>query len=165
MKFLAALAGLGLASISPALAAPAPQPLAISLTADRAQTTQLPAYDPSVPIRVSVRPLAAAHVAAVRIDATGPNGAALHVPLRRLSDGSFVGSLTLGDVGTWNVQLASRTGGLGTTTAAVALTVQAPPPSNAGLIGAAVGTSMFVFFGLGGFVVLRRKPVELQRAG
>jgi hypothetical protein len=162
MKISVAVLIICLAGIAPTAAAPAAQPLSISHQAESAQATRLPAYDPSVPIQVSVRESAAVRPAAVRIDAAGPGGGALHVPLTRRPDGTFAGTLALASPGTWRLQLTSRSGSLDTTTAPVSLDVQTPPPSNAGAIGLAVGAGMFVVFGGGGFLLLVRKPAETR---
>jgi hypothetical protein len=170
MKLVVAVLGLSLASAAPALAvtAPDPVPLAIRVEGDRAQATHLPAYDPSVPIAVTVTGTAKTGDD-LSVVASGPAGRSTHLPLARGADGAFTGMLSLSDPGTWRLQLAARNGTLRTLTSPVMLDVQLPPPSNAGSIGWAVGSTIFIVLGGGGFLVLRRlgareSPLELDRA-
>jgi hypothetical protein len=169
MKLLVAVFGLCLASGVPTLAAtgPAPQPLSIRVHAETVEATHLPSYDPQAPIVVAVT--AEKPVDELSVVASGPAGRSLHVPLARGASGGFTGILTLSDPGGWRLQLASRNGTLRTVTSPVMLDVVSPPPSNAAPIGWAVGSAIFIVFGGGGFLLLRRmvsqeQPLELERA-
>jgi hypothetical protein len=169
MKLLVAVLGLLLASGAPALPATsaASQTLAMRVNGDGVQATHLPSYDPRVPIAVTVR-AGEKRMDALSLLAYSPAGRTLNVSLARAADGLFAGSLSLPDEGRWRLQLASRDGTLRTLTAPVMLDVAAPP-SNAAPIGWAVGTAIFIVFGGGGFLLLRRagqqvRPLELDRA-
>jgi hypothetical protein len=170
MKLLVAVLGLLLGSGAPALAATAAasQTLAMRVHGDGVQATHLPSYDPRVPIAVTVR-AGEKRMDALSLLAYSPAGRSLNVPLTRAADGLFAGSLSLPDEGRWRLQLASRNGTLRTLTAPVMLDVAAPPPSNTAPVGWAVGTAIFIAFGGGGFLLLRRagrqaRPFELDRA-
>jgi len=170
MKLLVAVLGLSLASAEPALAAPgpAPQPLALRVRAENVEATHLPSYDPQVPIAVNVS-ADDERTDELSVVAAGPTGRLLRMPLARGTDGSFGGTMSLSDAGTWWLQLAARDGTLRTLTTPVALDVATPPPSNADAIGWAVGSAIFLVFGGGGFLVLRRgrapaAAFELERA-
>jgi hypothetical protein len=170
MKLLAAVLVLCLTSATPALAATgaAPQPLAIRVQGDSVQATHLPAYDPRLPITISVA-AGDKQTDELSVVAAGPAGQSLRVPLASGADGSFSGTLSLSDAGTWRLQLAARNGTLRTLTSPVVLDVASPPPSNAVPIGWAIGSVIFIVFGGGGFLSLRREgayeaPLELDRA-
>jgi hypothetical protein len=171
MKLLVALLGLWLAAAIPAGAAQdaGTQPLSIGVHGDGAQATQLPTYDPNLPIAISVSNRDGQRVDALTVAAVGPSGQTANVPLLRTPDGTFTGSVTLPSEGTWRLRLFSRTGPLSTGTTPIALELKAPPPLYAGLVGWAVGSGIFIILGGGGFLLLRRilrnlaKP-ELERA-
>ncbi len=170
MKLLVAVLGLCLASATPVLAATGAgsQLLAIRVNGDSAQATHLTAYDPQLPIAVSVA-AGDRRTDELSVVASGPTGPSFRIPLVRSASGSFDGTLALGDAGTWRLQLAARDGTLRTLTSPVVLDVASPPPSNAVPIGWAVGSVIFIVFGGGGFLLLRREagqepPFELERA-
>jgi hypothetical protein len=153
MKFAGVLFVLCLATMSAAIA-DAPQPLTISVHGDAARATQLPQYDPQAPIAVTVTDLDAHEQFAIA--ATGPTGQAIRIPLEQGADGALHATLDLDDEGTWQLRLVARAGDLRADTTPVTLDVEAPPPSDAPLIGLAVGSSIFIVIGIGGFLLLRR---------
>jgi hypothetical protein len=153
MKLAAATLGICLATMSAALA-DAPQSLSISVRGDVAQATQLPQYDPQHPIAVTVKESNAHDRLALA--ATGPAGQTTRTPLQPGADGSLHATLDLADEGTWQLRLVAQAGDLRAATTPVTLDVEASPPSDAPLVGLAVGTSMFLVLGVGGFLLLRR---------
>jgi hypothetical protein len=155
MKLLLAVLGLSLVAGAPALGQTA-QSLSISLHGDGAQATQLPQYDPAAPIAVHVMNGDGRPPDALTIVAVGPAGERLRAPLARAGDGTFSGTITLGDEGSWRVNLAASSGSVRTDTTPVTLDVEAPPPSNAWMIGLAVGAAIFLMVGGSGFLLLRR---------
>jgi hypothetical protein len=157
MKLLVAVLGLSLACAVPTSAAtgPDPQPLAIRVQAENVEAIHLPSYDPEVPIAVVVT-TARERSDELSLVASGPAGRSVRAPLARDANGVFNGTLALRDAGTWRLQLASRSGSLRTLTSQVMLDVEIPPPTNAGPIGWAVGSAVFIVFGGGGFLLLRR---------
>jgi len=165
MKLLVAVLGLSLACAAPTLAATdsGPQPLALRVQADNVEATHLPSYDPRQPIAVIVT-AARERADELSVVAAGPAGRSLSVPLTRDENGAFIGTLSLSDPGLWRLVLASRSGTLRTLTSPVMLDVKQPPHSNAGSIGWAVGSTIFVVFGGGGFLLLRRSAPEKTRA-
>ncbi len=132
------------------------QRLEIVVHGDGARATQLPQYDAAAPIVVSVRDSGGQHADAVSVAASGPQGESVVADLTRADDGSFGGTVTLGDPGAWQVRLTSRLGATQTQTLPVTLSVIAVPPSNAWLTGLAVGAGIFAVIGIGGFLLLRR---------
>jgi hypothetical protein len=155
MKLLVAVLGGCLAVSAPALAAAPSQPLSIRVQGDGAQATRLAAYDPAVPIAITVTN-SGAHIDALSIVATGPAGESMRIPLSRIAGETFSGSLTLDDPGAWRLQLTSQTGALHTGMTPVPLNVAVPSPSDAAAVGFAVGAGMFIVIGGSGFLVLRR---------
>jgi hypothetical protein len=155
MKVAFAILALSLGLGTFASAEPA-QLLSVSFRASGAQATQLPSYDPAQPIVVRVADTKTQHLDELAVLASGPSGESLRVALTPSGSGTFSGSLMLDDPGTWSVHLAARSGNLRTTTAPVAVTVEAPPPSDAWLVGLGVGATIFVVIGGAGFVLLRR---------
>ncbi len=169
MKLWLAVVSIWLAVSVPAGAAESVQPLAIVIHGDGAQATRLPEYDPRFPIAVRVSDTDQPSITALTVVATGPAGQAVRSALTRDTDGTFSGSITLADPGSWNLRLTSRSGSLSTDTTPVTLDVQAPPPSNAPAIGFAVGSAIFIVVGGGGFLLLRRitrsrKSEQLEHA-
>jgi hypothetical protein len=135
------------------LADPAPQALSVVIGADGARTHQLAAYDPSVPIAVSV---SAPGESAVNLVATAPDGSTRQTPLTRTADGRFTTVLHLDGDGAYTVALQERTGAVTTQTTPFTLTAATPPPDQAPLIGVATGSAIFVLGGGAGFAFLRR---------
>jgi hypothetical protein len=158
MRFLVLLLGLYLVGLAPAGAGAETlsQSLSIVLHGDGAQATRLPSYDPAAPITMSVTDDDEQQIDALSVVAAGPNGASVKVPLIRSAGGAFSGTLKLSEQGMWSLRVISRSGPLSTGTTPVTLAVEAPPPSNAGWIGWAVGLGVFVVVGGGGFFILRR---------
>jgi len=170
MKLAVAVLGLSLASVAPAFAATgsAPQPLALRVRAENVEATHLPLYDPQTPIAVNVS-AADKRTDDLTVVAAGPTGRLLRIPLVRGTNGTFTGTLSLTDAGTWRLQLAARNGTLRTLTTPVALDLATPARSKAAAIGCAVGSAIFLVFGGGGFLLLRRSgahdtTLELERA-
>jgi hypothetical protein len=139
-----------------ALAAPAAQALAIDIHADGARATQLPQYAAGVPIAIRVTVSGGGTVDGVTVSAAGPAETSVRMPLNRAADGSFGGTLSLQDPGSWRLHLTSHAGTVSPETAAVLLDVEPPTPSNAWQIGVAVGIVVFVVVGGTGFIALRR---------
>jgi hypothetical protein len=142
------------------------QPLAISIDGAGARATALPAYDPALPIDLSVNAAGGMRVDDVTVVAAGPNGESVSLPLARTADGGFDGTLQLAEEGAWRLELSSRTGAIRTGTSPVTIEVTAPAPSFAWLVGLGVGVAIFVIIGGSGFVLLRRSaPPTAESAG
>ena len=144
-----------LALVPPGAPAADGQQLTITIHGDGARATQLPQYDPGSPIAITVSSTGG-NVDAVIVSAAGPQGESIESNLTRAADGTFSGSVTLADEGSWQLRLTSRAGKASTVTTPILLDLEAPPPSNAWQIGLAVGLAIFIVIGVGGFFVLRR---------
>jgi hypothetical protein len=171
ITLLALLALLALLSLAPpvALAVNVQQPLAIVVHGDGAQATQLPSYDPTSAISVTVKNVGS-RADAITIIAVGPTGHRLDRLLHRTSSEIFGGMLTLYEQGTWSVRLTSTYRNIRTTTTPITLEVQAPPPSDAWEIGLGVGSAVFLIVGMPGFVLLNhasapRRAMKIGRTG
>jgi hypothetical protein len=120
---------------------------------DGAQASQLPSYDPTAAIRVTVKNVGS-HADAITVVAVGPTGHRQDRLLHRTSSETFAGMLTLDEQGTWHLRLTSSYRNIRTTTTPITIEVQTPPPSDAWEIGLGVGSAIFLIVGMPGFVLL-----------
>jgi hypothetical protein len=148
---------LALLSVAPpvALAANVQQPLAIIMHRDGAQATRLPSCDPTAAISVTIQDVGSP-ADAITIVAVGPTGHRLERLLQRTTGETFRGTLTLEEEGTWSLHLISTYKSTSTTTTAITVEVQNPPPTYAWQIGLGVGSAIFLIVGMPGFILLDR---------
>jgi hypothetical protein len=164
MRLLAAL-GLAFFSLTGiAAAAPAGQPLAITLSGDGATADRLDRYAPGKPIAVSVKVADGATYAGVSLVIAGPEGEQRY-PLAALPDGSFAGRIVLPNEGMFTAHLTTVENGLQTSTAPFDLTVAAGPKGYALVTALAVGLGCFFMIGGAGWWLLTRADERRQKAG